>query len=63
MESLKNPLTPNFKMRKYNFKKDTVYKMPGIKCVNRKKTKKNKKKSKKVRKKNKKTKVKRKIKK
>jgi hypothetical protein len=50
-------------MRKYNFKKDTVYKMPGIKCVNRKKTKKNKKKSKKVRKKSKKTKVKRKIKK
>ena len=63
MESLRNPLTPNFKMRKYNFKKDTLYKMPVMNCTNRKKTKKNKKKSKKVRKKSKKTKVKRRIKK
>ena len=36
MESLKNPLTPNFKMRKYNFKKDTLYKMPVMNCTNRK---------------------------
>ena len=63
MESLRNPLLKGFKMKKYSFKNDSVYKMPGIKCVNRKKTKKNKKKSKKVRKNRKKTKVKRKIKK
>ena len=63
MESLRNPLTPNFKMKKYNFKKDSFYKMPHMKCVNRKKTKKNKKKSKKVRRKSKKTRIKRKTKK